>query len=1332
MRTLYILIMSLFLCITSYAQNLDSLKTVAATYKATYGETDHRYLDALNKVVRRANEQEEFDVAYTFRKEYYEIVKSKYGTESPEYADACMRMGTVTYRSVGLEEGLKFYLESIALHEKLALYNDNYFTILSIMCQMYEQKGDYESAHATRNKLITLLEPKADDYAAHLLSAYAATYPYLINVGKYEQQILYMDKAQALIRKYNLAEDFPDLTALVFGTPRLCYNQIGKYNKAIEAGKSSQAFFAGVYGEDCLHVAQYYVMIGIDYLFAKNYKTSLEYFIKGIERLENIYNAAGVAISSDQTYLPALTLAAGIYEKYDDLNNANLCRKKADETFRASGDTASEDYCDNLHTLYLNYSMTGQFSAMTQRYHELEPLALKYYGEDSDEYFRFITGSFDAFLMTNQKDIALEVCDKVNALKNSPRAVGLFTKASVYMQFKDGEKSIPLLEECLAELHASKNSQEKALLPMCYNSLGYIYMDYDLQKAELYLQKAVEYSKIYSKADPGALVEPTMNLGMIHYRSGKYKNALEYFIKARDIAFKDKNEYQVTTCLNNIGLAYIMLGDYANAISILEQAKDMAAQYAGTNSVVYAMTLQNLSVYYGNLYEYDKCIEITSTVLGIFESIYGMNSKEYGAAIHNMGIFNMYKNDYQTAALCYMESIKIHEALPDDNRQFISMSYGSLGQALCHLGKMEEGQAAYTKSANILDELGLSESLDAVQLLDMYAYSLLEKLDSRSADFFMNAIVTAEKIGVDNHPVAFHAKMNYGMASLLKDGPFDGYVDLMVSSLKDQYQNNFGLYNESEREQFWSKYMHLHDILFSCRNSDRDNGSLYDYLLTTKGMLLNTSISLSKLIESSNDESLIGDFNGLTEIRKQIASLEQIPHQVNSNVIDSLRNEANKIERRLISGSKEYGTYTSGLTVSWESILSKLKKNETAIEFVEYTDYRSNKDKYSALVLKKGWKYPKFIEICDREVIDSLLNAKSEDDYAVRINSLYAESGLYNAVWKSLEGELALGDIVYFSPSGALHNLSIESVQDYDGICISDKYDLRRVSSTRDIALGKNDHNFRGYNSATLYGGIHYDVDVEKMRLNSQTYDYTATRSMQLERGDTTRSDLVYLRGTEEEIRKVSQLLQDGNITCTLLKGEMANEESFKNLSAENCNILHVATHGFYLPTDKAEKSDFLKSMPIFAPNANGIIQFDPIATSMLRSGLAFAGGNKAWKGEQVPEGIDDGIATSSEISNMNLSNTDLIVLSACETGLGEVNDEGVFGLQRAFKNAGVNTIIMSLWKVNDHITQMMMTSFYAHLLSGKTKRDSFRLAQQEISAEYPNPYQWAAFIMLD
>ena len=1324
--------MSLFLCVTSYAQNLDSLKIVAASCKDMYGANDQRYLDALNKIVRRANELEEFDVAYTYRKEYYELVKSKFGAESAEYADACMRMGTVTYRSVGLEEGLKFYLESIALHEKLALYNENYFTILSIMCQMYEQKNDYESAHATRSKLISSLEPKADEYAAYLLNAYAATYPYLLNAGKYEQQIQYMNKAQSLIRRYNLAEEFPDQTALVFGAPRFCYDQMGKYNKAIEAGKSSQAFFAGVYGEDSLPVAQYFVMIGIDYLFAKDYKTSLEYFVRGIEGLEKIYQDAKVSISSEQTYLPGLTLAAGIYEKYDDLSNANICRQKADAVFRASGDTASEDYCDNLHALFLNYSMTGQFHSMTQRYHELERLALKYYGEDSDEYFRFITGSFDAFLHTHQKDMALEVCDKVNALKNSPHSVGLFSKASVYLQFKEEDRAIPLLEECLRELFASKNSQEKTLIPMCYNSLGFIHMDYDVKKAEEYLQKAVEYSKIYGKDDPGALVEPTLNLGMVHYRSGEYKTALEYFLKARDLALKDKNVYHVTTTLNNIGLTYIMLGDYASAISILEQARDMAAQYAGTNSVVYAMTLQNLTVYYGNLYEYDKCIEMTRNVADIFESIYGKKSKEYGAAIHNLGIFNMYRNDYQTAALCYMESIKIHEALLDDNRKFISMSYGSLGQALCHLGKMEEGQAAYTKSANILDELGLAQSFDAVQLLDMYAYSLLEKLDSRSADFFMNAIVTAEDLGIDNHPVVFHAKANYGMASLLKDGPFDGYVGLMVSSLKDQYQSNFGLYNEREREQFWSKYALLHDILFSCRNSDRDNGSLYDYILTTKGMLLNTSINLSKLIESSNDKSLIEDLRRLTEMRKLIVSLEQIPNQGNTNVKDSLSIEANKLERLLISRSKEYGAYTSSLTVSWENIQSKLKKNETAIEFIEYTDYRANKDKYSALVLKKGWKYPKFIEICDREVVDSLLNARLEADYTVRINSLYAESNLYEAVWKSIEQELTVGDVVYFSPAGALHNLAIESVQDYDGIYVSEKYDLRRVSSTRDIVHGTNDHTFGAYNTATLYGGIHYDVDVEKMRLNSQVYDRTTTRSMQLERGDTTRSDLVYLKGSEEEIRKVSALLQDSNISCTLLKGEMANEESFKNLSATNCDILHIATHGFYLPTEKAGNSDFLKSMPIFAPNANGIVQFDPIATSMLRSGLAFAGGNKAWKGEGVPEGIDDGIATSSEIANMNLSNTDLIVLSACETGLGEVNDEGVFGLQRAFKNAGVNTIVMSLWKVNDHITQMMMTSFYRHLLNGKSKRDSFRLAQQEIRAEYPNPYQWAAFIMLD
>ena len=117
---------------------------------------------------------------------------------------------------------------------------------------------------------------------------------------------------------------------------------------------------------------------------------------------------------------------------------------------------------------------------------------------------------------------------------------------------------------------------------------------------------------------------------------------------------------------------------------------------------------------------------------------------------------------------------------------------------------------------------------------------------------------------------------------------------------------------------------------------------------------------------------------------------------------------------------------------------------------------------------------------------------------------------------------------------------------------------------------------------------------------------------------------------------------------------------------------------------------------------------------------------------DQLPEGVQDGILTAKEISQLDLRDTDLVVLSACETGRGEITSEGVFGLQRAFKMAGVQTLVMSLWKVDDNATSLMMQTFYEHLLSGMSKREAFNLAQAAVRAKYSEPYYWAGFVMLD
>ena len=136
----------------------------------------------------------------------------------------------------------------------------------------------------------------------------------------------------------------------------------------------------------------------------------------------------------------------------------------------------------------------------------------------------------------------------------------------------------------------------------------------------------------------------------------------------------------------------------------------------------------------------------------------------------------------------------------------------------------------------------------------------------------------------------------------------------------------------------------------------------------------------------------------------------------------------------------------------------------------------------------------------------------------------------------------------------------------------------------------------------------------------------------------------------------------------------------------------------------------------------------------MLRSGLIMAGGNAAWQGKQTLEGKEDGILTAYEISQMNLSNTELVVLSACETGLGDIQgNEGVYGLQRAFKIAGAKYLIMSLWQVPDKQTSLLMTTFYKKWLEDKMSiPNAFHAAQKELRSIGLDPYQWAGFVLVE
>ena len=312
---------------------------------------------------------------------------------------------------------------------------------------------------------------------------------------------------------------------------------------------------------------------------------------------------------------------------------------------------------------------------------------------------------------------------------------------------------------------------------------------------------------------------------------------------------------------------------------------------------------------------------------------------------------------------------------------------------------------------------------------------------------------------------------------------------------------------------------------------------------------------------------------------------------------------------------------------------------------------------------------------------------------------------------------------IYFAADRELHKIGIEYAPISENENIGDIYNLFRLSSTRVLAENKTKSKKE---SAVLYGGLKYDLNKDELIAESRSGDYHPTSTSRAFTAENSRYGVKYLPGTLKEVEEISQNFSP---TPRLITDISGTEESFKSLAGSSTDIIHLATHGFFWSEDDARKRNYVT----FLNPSNRSSQSNE-DKALMRSGLFFSGANIGLKGETLPDDVEDGVLTALELSNMNLGNVDMVVMAACESGLGETSGEGVFGLQRGFKLAGANTLLMSLWKVDDNATQKLMTEFYRNYLSGKSKQMSLYLAQQMLrnSSEYSDPQYWAAFILLD
>ena len=512
----------------------------------------------------------------------------------------------------------------------------------------------------------------------------------------------------------------------------------------------------------------------------------------------------------------------------------------------------------------------------------------------------------------------------------------------------------------------------------------------------------------------------------------------------------------------------------------------------------------------------------------------------------------------------------------------------------------------------------------------------------------------------------------------------------LAANAISQYEMNYSMLSMKERERLLNEPLNkgIRDFVFSMINDTCDKVILYNYILLCKQQTLNTDREFSKAAFESDNE-IIRDY--YSEAKKEKTEMEALDERL--------------MRIRLSQqGSAEW------MFASYDSIRNNLDRNDIAVEYIRYDDYRDiakNKiptERYIALVAKKDWTEPKLVSLC---TADELSNFVSKDQKNVYGGDIVSKE-IVRLLFEPISVYANKGGRVYFSPDGVLYKLAIENILSEDGSTIGQKYNLIRCSSTRDIKKIK---EIPLYANAVLYGGLEYGDTNTSVAKNS------------------TRKGWYYLQGTLKELTAINGILKRNKIKIVNYSGKEGTEESFIGLSGKETSIIHLATHGFFYTASSAQKESYFENFT----RKGSVEQNTEIISPMERSGLMFSNGNRAWMTGDNVDGEYDGVLLASEVLNLNLFGTKLLVLSACETGLGDLSVEGVFGLQRAFKLAGVETIVMSLWEVDDAATALMMEHFYKNLMAGKSKRESFTLAQQKVIKKYPTePEKWAAFIMLD
>ena len=682
--------------------------------------------------------------------------------------------------------------------------------------------------------------------------------------------------------------------------------------------------------------------------------------------------------------------------------------------------------------------------------------------------------------------------------------------------------------------------------------------------------------------------------------------------------------------------------------------------------------------------DYEEWLSVFQMCTSIIEQYNLLNSTASINYFREFATLNYFTKDYEKA----LESATLAMQIAEKHLGVTSIAAAS---SITEVSKYLALTKDYTSAKDLLsaylhllDEMNKTEGSQYYSMTNALGDILLtEGHFSEAAETFKHCAQLSTKL----YNNAYFA-LNENATALFKNGDKAGAVIVGNEALSDfrKYIGQVFLsLAENSRELFWSSsgYRFINRLLNSIDPDFDTSGLLFDVALVSKGLLTNSCARALDKASTNDDPEYNKLLNRYISLQYRLEDLKATQSH-NEELVNSVLENLRLAEAELTAKYNVFEEEFSWFSYTWKDVSAHLQKDEAAIEFIRFYNYETKKREYIASVLVSD-SAPVSIRLND--VDEEVINALTFEDK-------YSSNKLYELFIQPLERALRGRKKVYYSPIGIMNSLALESV--------TPKVQLIRLSSTRQLI---NSRKKTEWDKAILFGGIDYNVGLDEMEYYSTEASESKSRSGS--------NSWAFLPGSLDEIELLFELIparQKKKIT-----GGEGVEESFKALSGKGVSVIHVATHGFFDYT-AIEK------------NENKRLSRDD--QTMYESGLVFAGANNL-----LPDGseLEDGLLYSAEISRLNLTGCDLVVLSACETGTVSADRfTEVFGLLRAFKKAGCQSILMTLWEVDDYATSAFMECFYNGVSQGKNKNEALTLARNHLRSLYPDPKYWAPFILID